>query len=112
MISKLHDMGIIFSLCESEFLCWFCIFNVGLADTDIGEKTCRGGRTGTNKQTNNTYTHIHHAREAKRDSPTGGMAGSWPHYADDAKTFSEWGVDMVKVSVDGTFCLERLTNIS
>jgi hypothetical protein len=51
MIAKLHDMGLIFSLY-----------------TDIGERTCRGGRTG-----------------------------SWPHYADDAKTFSDWGVDMVKV---------------
>ncbi len=50
MISKLHAMGFLFALY-----------------TDIGERTCRGGRLG-----------------------------SWPHYAQDAATFAEWGVDMVK----------------
>lgn len=50
MISKLHGMGLIISLY-----------------TDIGEKTCRGGRLG-----------------------------SWPYYESDAQTFNDWGVDMIK----------------
>ena len=36
--------------------------------TDVGRTTCRGGRLG-----------------------------SWPHYADDAETFSDWGIDWVKM---------------